>query len=104
MFWVNFTGYTVYCTVSAVKLILLLTLEELYSLVLQSTAFGVSAKEGSVLDFFRDYEILKSHFLSHPDSKFMSHCGTPKMCLLFLCWLQRPNNYLVLVYFGEANI
>lgn len=57
MFWVNFTGYTVYCTVSAVKLILLLTLEELYSLVLQSTAFGVSAKEGSVLDFL---ETMKS--------------------------------------------
>lgn len=38
--------YDVYCTVSSVRLILLLTLEELDSLVVESTAFGVSAKKG----------------------------------------------------------
>jgi len=78
--------YSMYRTISSVRLIVLLTLEELYSLVVESTAFGVSAKKESIfrgLDTFKKPISLTSrkHVSS---SKFLSHCGTPKMCLLFL--------------------
>lgn len=109
MLWMSYAGYTI-CTVH--KFSQTDSLAHIGGVIRSSSRkYCIWSKCQKSSEFLEAWKPLKSQFLSHPESMLAANfCHTvapPKCVFYFLAksvGYRDQKNYLVLVYFGEANI